>query len=65
MKLTDHESGIIFDINVDVIGSVFDRGPYREVRTVSAQPFTNGEKYKVKEKVPEILAAADAERRRP
>lgn len=65
MKLTDHESGIIFDINVDVIGSVFDRGPYREVRTVSAQPFTSGEKYKVKEKVPEILAAADAERRRP
>lgn len=65
MKLTDHESGIIFDINVDVIGSVFDRGPYREVRTVSAKPFTNGEKYKVKEKVPEILAAADAERRRP
>lgn len=65
MKLTDHESGIIFDINVDVIGSVFDRGPYREVRTVSGQPFISGEKYKVKEKVPEILAAADAERRRP
>lgn len=65
MKLTDFDSGIIFEINVDVIGSVFDRGPYREVRTVSEQPFISGEKYKVKENVPEILAAADAERRRP
>lgn len=63
MTLTDSESGILFDIDVNVIAAVFDRGPYREVRTSSEQPFTKGQIYRVSENIPEILKRADSERR--
>lgn len=61
MKLTDFESGVVFDFDVDALGSVFNRGPYREVRTVTSEFMKNGPVYRVREQVPEIIRQAEAE----
>lgn len=61
MKLTDSESGIIFNINADIIGAVFNRGPHRIIKTRSDEFFGRGQTYTVKEQVPEILEAIHKE----
>lgn len=61
MKLTEFESGIEFELDVNHFGSVFNRGPYREVRTIDSDFYKQSPVIKVREQVPEIIAQAHAE----
>lgn len=61
MKLTDHESGIVFNISADKIGAVYNKGPYRIVKTQGFGYFGSGDTYAVREQVPEILQAIHKE----
>lgn len=53
--LTDHESGIVFHIDARVIGCIFNRGAYREVKTKPESIFRKGEIYIVREQVKDII----------
>lgn len=53
--LTDHETGIVFHIDATVIGCIFNRGRYREVKTKPESIFKQGESYTVREQVKEII----------
>lgn len=52
MKLTDYESGVVFNIDTDIIGGVFGRGSYTDVLTF---PDDNGPVFKVRERVLDII----------
>ena len=62
MFLTDHLNGSVIEIEADIIGSVFNRGPFREVRTKPQQIFERSLIYKVRESVPEILQLINQEK---
>lgn len=62
MILTDYESGILFELDVSAFGSAFNRGPYREVRTISFDFLGTSTVYKVREEVPEILRKVHKEK---
>lgn len=61
MKLTDYESGIEFELDVKSFGSVFNRGPYREVRLIDSDLYKQSPVVKVREQVPDIINQAHAE----
>ncbi len=52
MKLTDYESGVVFNIDIDIIGGVFGRGSHTDVLTF---PDENGPVFKVRERVMDIV----------
>ena len=59
MKLTDFETGIEFEFDISAFGAVFNRGLYREVRTIYHD---RQQVYKVREQVPEIIRMAQTEK---
>lgn len=62
MLLTDYDSGIKFEFDAAMLGAVYNRGEYREVRTVTFDFYDHSEVYKVKELIPEILQMANSEK---
>ena len=60
MKLTDYESGVVFNIDNDIIGGVFSRGFYTDVLTF---PDENGPVFKVREHVVDIISTIITEKR--
>lgn len=53
--LTDHETGIVFHIDATVIGCIFNRGEYREVKTKPETPYSQSEVYNVRETVIDVI----------
>ena len=62
MKLTDFETGIEFEFDVSAFGAVFNRGLFREVRTIDHDMQKLKQVYKVRENVPEIIRMAQTEK---
>ena len=60
--MTDYDSGIILEMDVEALGAVFNRGPYREVRTITSEFMKAAPVYRVKEQVPEIIRQAHIEK---